>query len=153
MEDLSRRPAGPAVIISSKSLRAGVLHSQNAQECFKFQPQAMHSLFSDCHVGNVASLHEQQSSQFSLNLIIQILFFAPFSWTETEHWGYFQLIGVWTRISFLNQSNNFKHSYKRSDWFKLACFIAVLTTPQISFRSWRLENKVEFLKKMTCSLS
>ena len=67
------------------------------------------------------------------------------------------LIDVLTSLCFINQSNNFKHSYKRSDWFKLACFIrvqsTVLTTPHFATSNVCFENKVEFLKKITCSLS
>ena len=57
---------GPAVIISSKSYQAGVLHSQNAQQFFRFQPrgQAMNSLFSDCHVGNVQVFMSNNSAGF-----------------------------------------------------------------------------------------
>ena len=69
----------------------------------------------------------------------------------------FQLFDVLTAFCFIGQSNNFKHSYKCSDWTKLACFIRVysnaLMTPQLHIRAPRFENKVEFLKKITCSLS
>lgn len=41
-----------AVIISSESPQAELPHSQNTQQFLKCQPQAMNSLFSDCHVTN-----------------------------------------------------------------------------------------------------
>ena len=64
----------------------------------------------------------------------------------------FQLFDVLTSLCFINQSSNFNHSYKRSDWSKLACFTRVystiLKTPQFAFRSGLLEIKSNFWRKL-----
>ena len=75
---------GLAVIISSESHQAGALHSQNAKQFFKFQPQAMNSLFSDCHVGNVQLFMSNNSAGFT-ELNHRDTLFCCFLRTETKH--------------------------------------------------------------------
>ena len=55
---------GPAVLSSSESPHAGVLHLQNSQQVFRFHPQAMNSLFSNCHVRNVQVFMGNNSAGF-----------------------------------------------------------------------------------------
>ena len=54
----------PKALTSSENPNARVLHSQNAQQFFKFQRQAMNSLFSDCHVRNVHVFMSNNSAGF-----------------------------------------------------------------------------------------
>ena len=63
MEDLNPSP-GPAVLSSSESPHAGVLHLQNSQQVSRFQPKAMNSLFSNCHLGNLQVFMGNNSAGF-----------------------------------------------------------------------------------------
>ena len=83
----------------------------------------------------------QQFGRFSLNLLIKILFYAVFYSLKLNiqalvlpyirilsdfSQATFQLFEVLTAFCcFISQSNNFRHSYKHSDWTKLGCFIRV----------------------------
>ena len=78
---------GPAVLSSSESPHAGVLHLQNSQQVFRFQPQAMNSLFSNCHVQNVQVFMGNNSAGFHWTNNYLDPLFCCFLRTETEHWG------------------------------------------------------------------
>ena len=122
MEDLSRRPV-QQFFQAQKVLTLEFFIYKNSQQVFRFQPQAMNSLFSNCHVGNVQVFMSNNYLDplfccfYGLKPNIRILcYFCQAT---------FQLIDVLTSLCFINQSNIFKHSYKRSDWSNLACIIRV----------------------------
>ena len=85
----------------------------------------------------LAGFHGQQLGRFSLNLVFQILFFFFFIYSLKPNFCHkfeFSVISVeplsswlmfWQAFVSLTNQINFEHTYQRSDWSKLACFIGV----------------------------
>ena len=74
----SQQPRFPDAVTSSNLLvpmNSTVVHSRNtAQQFVKYQPQALSSLFSNCHVNNVQVFMSHNSAGFHWTIYFSILF-------------------------------------------------------------------------------